>query len=199
MAAEVRDEFRPDLLEGEEILWTGRPEPSVVLAGADVAVIPVTIWLGSLAIYAGTSLLRRLPGASAPSEILVPLVGGIPFLLVGFYLALGRFIFKVWRKKRTYYAVTNLRVLALTKIRGRRLMALYLEEIPALNKSVRPDGIGTVFFARSPFIASWCGNTGMNCSTGFDRKDFMAFYDVRGAGSVYGLVDGLTGRLSAEG
>ena len=190
-AAKMREEFQADLLEGEEILWTGRPERSAVVAGADAAAIPITVWLGSSAIYAGVSLLHRLSAANSLGQLVTSLVGGIPFILMGLYLILGRFIYKAWRKTRTYYAVTNKRVLALTKIRGRHLLEEYIEEIPALHKSVRSDGIGSVYFARSPFMASWCGNAGMNCSTGFDRKDLMAFHDIRGAEEVYGLVEAL--------
>ena len=192
MADDFSELFKEDLQEDEKILWAGQPEPSVYLTRADTVLIPISLWLGLYTLRSGMLLLGRLfiPGYSVRSILISMVVGGL-FVLVGIYLMLGRFLYKIWRKRRTYYAVTNKRVLVLARLNGRRLQEQPITEIPALQKSVRRDGIGTITFGYSPFAASWCGNTGMNCLAGFDRADLIAFHDIKGANEVYDLVEGL--------
>jgi hypothetical protein len=82
------------LRPGEKLLWSGRPDPSVVFAPTDIIAVPFgVIWLGiSLAWEAGVGAV------AAPTVFKLV---GVPFVLVGVYLIVGRFFVRVVRKRRT--------------------------------------------------------------------------------------------------
>jgi hypothetical protein len=99
------------------------------------------------------------------------------------------FFYKAWRKRRTYYALTNKRALILIESRGRMLRACFLSAVPTINKSVRPSGVGTITFGNASW-ASMYDNTGMDFfgimgALGADST--VRFNDVRDADRVYGL------------
>lgn len=189
----MSDVFDRELSDGEEILWAGQPAAWVILSGVDWLLIPITITIGFYTLGRAAFTFMVYFGSGGQRVSLLSLVGAVPFALVGLYLTLGRFIYKCWRKKHTYYAVTNKRVLVL--LDRRYLMGEYIVNIPGLHVSAGSSGIGTVTLARSPFIAVWCGNTGMNCTVGFDRKEFMAFHDIQNARQVYALIERLRSDL----
>src|SRR2546426_110598 len=114
---------------------------------------------------------------------------GIPFVLVGLYFIAGRFFYKAWRKRRTYYALTNKRALVLVEGRGRTLRACLLSAVPTINKSVRSSGVGTISFGNTSW-ASMYDNTGMDffgAMGALGADSTVRFNDVRDADRVYGL------------
>lgn len=121
-------------------------------------------------------------------------VCGLPFVLVGLYLIFGRFRYKKWRKKNTYYAVTNRRVLILTKLLSRNLQAAFVDLVPSISKSVRSDGTGTVRFGNPSFWASMYANTGLDFFGWFYGSDPPTFHDIRDADRVHDLVSSLRNR-----
>ena len=100
----------PWLRPGEWITWRGRPDPHVVFAPQDAFLLPLSIvWTGFFVVMA----LSTRHGGSA-----VPNFSTFPFLVVGAYLVIGRFIVKLWRFHRTRYALTDQRAV---EINGRRV------------------------------------------------------------------------------
>ncbi|MEN6372273.1 MAG: hypothetical protein ABFD64_09710 [Armatimonadota bacterium] len=179
--------FEPFLDEDELILWTGKPDTSIFLTPADVLLIPVSILIGISFLNTGLSYLF---GAISIGHVLLALWGTL-FIIMGGYLMLGRFFYKTWRKRRTLYGLTNRRILVYA--RGRRMVAEEIMQIPALGRAVRRNGTGTITFGPSPFTASWCGNTGMNCLAGFDHWDLLALHDIKDANHVYEIIETLRG------
>ena len=118
------------------------------------------------------------------------LIGSV-FAVFGFYFAFGRFIYKKWKKARTYYALTNKRALILTLAFGRKLDGAFLDRLVAINKSVRSDGSGTVYFGNPSWMTTAYGNSGMDFLTGFYSGDVPSFYDIHDADSVYDLANRL--------
>jgi hypothetical protein len=98
------DRLQPYLRPGEQLLWCGRPDTAVVFTAADIIAIPFSIvWLGiAIAWQAGV----RASGAPAAFRDL-----GVPFLLIGLYLVAGRFITRLFRKRKTVYGITSQRVI----------------------------------------------------------------------------------------
>ena len=64
---------------------------------------------------------------------------GVPFILV-----IGRFFHAAWKQKRTYYGVTNKRVI-LMEHRGTKFVTY--RQIPTLEKHVKSNGEGTVYLS----------------------------------------------------
>jgi apolipoprotein N-acyltransferase len=175
-----------DLIRDEKILWAAQQEPKM-LGAADFFLVPFGLF------YFGFSIFWIL-GASGflsdPPKLSAFGLFGIPFVLVGFYTAFGRFIVKSWIQRNTYYAVTNHRVLVLCTVPNRSLQAVFINAIPTLNKSVGSNGIGTITFGSMPAHVAMYANSGMDffASTGGLSLP-PAFYDVKDVNSVYELIN----------
>jgi hypothetical protein len=185
-----------ELSAGESIVWSGRPNPSVIFHGSDLFMIPFSLLWGGFAIFwetAVTGYLGSGHGRAAPS---VMVLFGIPFVLIGQYLIWGRFFYAAWKKKRTLYAITNRRVLVLSLASGSQIVSAFLENIPAIDREVRADGIGTLKFGQIP--NSWAG--GRNYYGTWDslhlNSGIPVFVDIDDAASVYNMVADLHARTN---
>jgi hypothetical protein len=76
----------------------------------------------------------------------------LPFVLIGLYLLFGSFIYKNYKKKRTYYAVTNQRVLILINSFNKKVESKLISQIPVLSKTTNKDGIGTIQFDNTGYM-----------------------------------------------
>ena len=56
-------------------------------------------------------------------------IWGIPFVIAGQYFIWGRFLTEAWLKRKTYYGVTNRRVLIVQEGWKRKIRSCYLESI----------------------------------------------------------------------
>src|SRR5512134_2579169 len=101
----IRQAFQPYLLKGEEIRWSGQPDRGIIFSPVDIFLVPFSLIWGGMAIFAAvTTVLAfyRLGGSGI--SLAATLLFFIPFTLVGLYMIFGRFIYKDWSKKRTFYA-----------------------------------------------------------------------------------------------
>lgn len=97
-------DLRSDLREGEKLLWTGRPVQGLRLQPQDLLMIPFSVvWAGFVVFWNVTVWTSDAPWFFR--------LFGVPFLLVGLYLLVGRFFFSAYRRARMFYAVTDQRVL----------------------------------------------------------------------------------------
>lgn len=103
--------LRPALLPGEQLRWAGRPDPKVLFTTADAFLIPFSLMWGGFAIFWEFQVLTSdAPGFFA--------LWGIPFVLIGLYFILGRFIYKTRKKARTVYGLTDTRAIVSTSERS---------------------------------------------------------------------------------
>ncbi len=72
---------------------------------------------------------------------------GLPFLIVGLYLIVGRFFHDAYLRKRLVYAITDRRVMTL---RGARFSSLDIARLPRLDLDEHRDGSGTIAFESGP-------------------------------------------------
>ncbi len=169
--------FRPDLLSGEQLLWSGRPNPRVIFHSDDWYVIPFSI------IWTGFFIFWEWGVVRDHSTFMT--LWGVPFLIFGQYFVWGRFFYDAWLKRRTYYAVTNRRVLILQEAWRRKTNVIYLEAIPSMERE--GDQPGTVWFGpKLPIIGSK-RSPRRNISR-FTFGDVPVFADVDDANLVYALV-----------
>lgn len=190
--------FQEDLLKDEEILWAGQPDPSVLFTRADIFLVPFSLLWGGFAIFWEVCVLGVVCELQNESGALAffPLFG-LAFVLVGLYFIFGRFLYKIWKRKHTHYAVTNKRILVLTQLRRRDVQAAFINAIPSVNKSIRSDGVGTLRFGGSSLMtlmSSMYANTGMDFFGPFSGGDAPAFFDIKDANRVYQLVTDLRNR-----
>jgi hypothetical protein len=179
--------FNDELLEGENILWSGQPEMSHLFTGADLFLIPFGLYVcwSTLSGFVSTVSSGLDGGAIFFSLLMIPFVG------IGLYMLFGRFIYKQYKKKRTFYAVTNKRVLVLSIIRNRNIVAAWIDRIPFMNKAVHSDGVGTIIFGNVPQNVSGSMKFGMDIFTLGVENEVPVFADVDDAQKVYQLVNDL--------
>ncbi len=152
----------PIALDREEVqLWRGQPRQGLVVRPADLFLIPFSLLWGGFAIFWEVSVLRMpAPGFFA--------LWGIPFVLMGLYVIVGRFFVDAWRRQRTTYALTTTRVIIRT---GTSLNSLDLRTLTNITVIERRDGTGTISFGPSNPLSSMLGGAswpGMPLALAFD-------------------------------
>ena len=192
----IEEQFRDDLLKDERVLWVGQPETSVLFMGADIFLVPFSLLWGGFAIFWELSVLFAFfPVREGKSAVpIIFLLFGMPFVIIGLYFIFGRFVYKNWKKRNTYYAVTNKRVLVLAKLFSRSLNAANIDTVPTINKTIRSDGIGTIKFGNVNWMVSMYGNTGMDFFGSFWGADIPTFYDIKDVNKVHEIVNELRNR-----
>ncbi len=187
--------FEDQLLDGEEILWPGRPDPSVNFDRRDLTLIPFSIAWAVFAIFATAGFVEgygeAVRSGGKPGTFLFLVLAAV-FGLLGLYLLVGRFFHKRWNKLRTYYALTNRRVLVL-KTGGTTptVSGIPWDKVPAIGKSEGYGGTGTVTFGKTGRWKIDYGNTGLEVFTVLPWGKVTAFYDIADADRVYNLANEL--------
>lgn len=135
----ARSNLRPD----EYILWKGKPQPGHLLTGADTFMIPFSIFWCGFAIFWETMAI----GSGAP---LFFCLFGVPFILVGLYITVGRFFHRAYLLKHTEYVITSKRIL---RMRGRRMDSITGAAMFNMSVITRRDGSGTITFGQmNPYM-----------------------------------------------
>ena len=144
------DTFSAELLPGETIQWTGRPNPNVIFHDEDIGIIPFSLLWGGFAIFwllSASGIWDVFSHRTNQTFGWFGIIWGTPFVLVGQYFIWGRFVYARWKKKRTYYAITTRRALIVEYgWRGRKAVSAYFEALPTIEKKVRSDGVGRIAF-----------------------------------------------------
>jgi hypothetical protein len=190
--------INPDLMSGERLLWAGRPSTSRIFHRRDWTRIPSSLFVGCFALF-WVGMAMGWPGFPAegkPAPWFFQLVG-IFFVLYSHFLMWGRFLLARWRKARTYYAVTERRVITVQFFFGRRMTAALISALPMIVKEdVTSEGIGTLRFSPRP---SWTSQR-----SAFEYLDDVPasgtpiFMDIPEVESVYELVADLIQRWNAQ-
>jgi hypothetical protein len=136
--------FRSYLLTGERILWTGQPKQGIALASRDALLIPFSLLWGGFAIFWNVSVWS-IPNEGQNPDLFFRL-WGLPFLVAGFYFIFGRFLHDAAARKRSFYAVTDQRILVLRGLMSSNLKSLDIHRLPKLEMSEHRDGTGTIEF-----------------------------------------------------
>jgi hypothetical protein len=178
----LQEVFGKELLGNEKILWMGQPHPWSIFNRMDILIIPFTLIFGGILSFMGFFMFR-IGGFFS-------IIGTI-MLAIAFYFVIGRFFYKVWKKKRTYYAVTNKRILIHTTSFMNKTESAYVDSLPSIHKSTGFGNRGTLTFGNRPFYSSVYANTGLDFLMGFYGGDVPTFYDIEDVETVYKLVNTL--------
>lgn len=124
------------MADDERELWSGAPGTGHLITPADAVMIPFSIF------WCGFALFWEFTAIKSSAGLLFPIFG-LPFVGVGLYLLIGRFFHSAVMRKKTYYLVTNRRII---RKRGKRVD--FLDARQAQNMQVRAftDGLGTITF-----------------------------------------------------
>ena len=169
-----------ELLPGERVLWQGRPSTALILRPIDVFLIPFSLLWGGFALFWNVSVWTAGEGGDA---VLPFKLFGLPFLIVGLYLIVGRFWLDSHLRGRLRYLVTDRRVLIL-KEGGKSTKSIDIKRLPTLEFDERSDGTGTIRFGHS---GNWfTGNNFGIWQPTFDQAP--QFIRIENARSVYELI-----------
>jgi hypothetical protein len=128
---------------GERLLWTGRPGQGLKVRGVDALLIPFSIVWGGFAIFWEVTVIWF---DAAPRLHL----WGIPFVAMGIYLIIGRFLWDARRRRRTVYAVTDRRVMIVERATRRRIRTVNLRAIDEVAVVERRNRSGDVVLGTPP-------------------------------------------------
>ena len=126
------------ILPGEHILWRGRPEKGKYFSGQDFIMIPFSIfWLGF-------SLFWEV--AAIQSGIPFMMLWGLPFVGIGIYLLFGRYLHAACLRSKTFYVVTNKKLIIKN---GNRITTYQTQDLPPMTLRMHNNGNGTISFTEA--------------------------------------------------
>lgn len=108
---------------------------------------------------------------------------GIPFVLIGLHLIFGRFVLEAKQRARTYYAVTNQRIILVSGLFQRGVKSLNLRTLTDLSLSEGGSSYGSIFFGGgSPLSFMF---RGLSSWPGMSSQLGPHFDQIQGARGVY--------------
>ena len=137
MDAEARKAISPELSGGERLVWAGMPKQGLRLRLSDLLLIPFSLLWGGFAIF------WEFTVATSEAPIFF-LLWGVPFVLIGLYLIVGRFFVDSFQRSRTYYGLSDRNAIIVKMAFSKRVQILPLRALPQVALSERGDGSGTI-------------------------------------------------------
>ena len=179
------DAFKGRLLPREKVLWSGRPGQGIILTRSDALLIPFSLMWGGFAVFWEASVLST----HAP---LFFALWGVPFVLAGLFITVGRFLLDAWLRGRILYALTDRRILFLRSRPWPAFKAVRLDTLPEATLNEGSDGRGTIRFGQQARL--WAGSQSRNFGALVPSLDptpqFISIPDVQ---RVFDLVQERTG------
>ncbi len=153
MQQNTQQEITPELDSSEKLLWTGQPRTGVFFRGADAFLIPFSILWCGFAIFWEFMVIR----SNAP---LLFRLWGIPFVIIGLYFVFGRFWVEALQRKKTFYGLTNERIIIISGLFTRKVKSLSLRNLSEVSLSEKADKSGSITLGPSnPLFAMFGGMT----------------------------------------
>ena len=164
------------LAPGESLLWSGSPRQGVFFRASDAYTIPFSLLWCGFAVFWNFGVWY----SDAPIFFRI---WGIPFLVVGAYMVIGRFFVDAWQRSKTYYGLTNERALITSGIFSRSVKSIYLKTLTEVSIVEKNDLSGTITFGPAEtskgFGSYWPSFNGNN------QPVYPAFDSIPAAKSVY--------------
>ncbi|QNQ09942.1 PH domain-containing protein [Sphingomonas alpina] len=176
----MSDSLTGQLLPHERVLWEGKPGTGIILRPVEAFLIPFSLLWGGFALFWNVSVWAiDGNGADLPFKLF-----GLPFLVAGLYITVGRFWLDMRIRGNLAYLVTDRRILICKRGRSSTSKSIDIKRLPALEFDERSDGTGTIRFGAS---GNWFngGNFGIWQPTFDQTPQFIRIADVR---AVYELI-----------
>jgi hypothetical protein len=170
-----------ELEPNERLLWSGQPKQGLLLRSSDWYTIPFSLLWGGFAIFWELGVLGVFGTTGNPASIVMALFG-IPFVLAGLYLMVGRFFVDSRVRAKTYYGVTDQRAMIVSGLLSRKVTSLPFRAMPQVTLTERSDGSGTLTFGQPPPFAFM--SEGLNWP-GMENRMVPSFSLIENAKDVY--------------
>jgi len=190
MSNDILDDFSPfsnpfkqalqkHIDKGEIILWAERPKQGIIFRSSDGCLIPFSLAWGGFAIFWETMVFVM----DAP--IFMALFG-IPFVVIGLYLIVGRFFHDMYIRKQVIYGLTEKRIIIK---RGETLRFVELSALTDIQLTKKKDGSGSILFNNKYDQRNKKGNTS-NLSFSLTSMG-LSFEAIPNVQSVYNQIEEL--------
>jgi hypothetical protein len=150
-----------EIRRSEKLIWSGRPRQGVFLTQRDAGVIPFSL------IWGGFSFFWEFKAVSSGGPLFFDL-WGVPFVLVGLYMIVGRFFYEAMLRSRTYYGLTNERVIIISGLSSRTVKSLQVQTLTDVSLSEEASGTGTVTFGPNMSYSGRGSSAGRNPQPSFE-------------------------------
>lgn len=177
MTFSIEQKLRPELGRDERLLWAGVPGQGLRFRSSDWLMVPFSLMWGGFAFFWEFSV------ASIDKAPLFMKLWGIPFVLMGLYIIVGRFFADSFQRARTDYGVTDQRVIIIDGMFNRSVKSLALAGLADISLSERADRSGTITFGAATGPASWFGSW-----PGMRNRQPPAFEMIPDVRRIYSLI-----------
>jgi len=135
----------------ERILWQGAPPSGLMLRREDIFMIPFSLmWLGFALFWEASVLGFGFIGKGHEGPPAFFALWGGMFVVIGLYMAFGRFFWDADVRGRTRYAVTNRRALIATSGMFGQVRSFGLTPSSEIASEEDGSGRGTITFGQLP-------------------------------------------------
>lgn len=132
----LKQELQKHVNKSEQIIWAERPKQGIVFRASDGCLIPFSLVWGGFAIFWEVMVL------ATDAPIFMALFG-IPFVLIGLYLIIGRFFHDMYIRKKMIYGLTEKQIIIK---RGDNLRFVDLSSLTDMQLTTKKNGSGSILF-----------------------------------------------------
>lgn len=132
----LKQQLQKEVGKGERIIWAERPKQGIVFRSSDGCLIPFSLAWGGFAIFWETMVIVM----DAP---IFMAFFGIPFVIIGLYLIVGRFFHDMYIRKKMIYGLTQKRIIIK---RGDHTRFVDLEALTDIQITEKNNGSGSILF-----------------------------------------------------
>jgi hypothetical protein len=133
--------LKPNLSNEEKLLWAGTPKQGIVFRNSDFFLIPFGL------MFLTFSIFWEKDAFLVNADILFTL-WGIPFILAGLYVSVGRFFVNSFKRSKTIYAITENRIIIRSGLWKPEITSLNIRSLSDMTLSEKTDGTGTITFGQ---------------------------------------------------
>lgn len=173
MLENTSEKFIDELIPGEKLIWSGRPQQGLVLRSSDILMIPYSLLMGGfMFLWVFSSVFY-----GGPFHIML---WDIPFILIFLYITIGRFFVDMVKRNKTYYALTDERAIIISGVFNQNIKTLDLKKVPEINISAKGNGKGTITFGALQ-LGAWmyAGSSFPSSNKNHAAPSFELIDDVR--------------------
>lgn len=139
----IATELQQYLDTNEKLIWAGQPKKGVVFRTFDIFLIPFSLlWSGFAVFWVVMAAKTSIAFA----------MFGIPFVVVGLILVIGRFFLDSKQRDGTYYGLTEERIIIKTGLFKKTIKSLNIRALSDIEYTEKSDGSGTINIGpKNPF------------------------------------------------
>jgi hypothetical protein len=148
MLSNANSVIRAHLSQDEPLLWSAQPRGGIAFRLEDIYLIPFSLLWGGFAIF--WEWMATSGGAPFFFRL-----WGVPFVAIGLYMIVGRFIYDAWLRSNTYYGLTTERALIVRRTLGDSVRSIELKTLGDVTLSVGGDRSGTITLGNDTPGGAW--------------------------------------------